>query len=139
MELGATMTVDPTVDDTVARLAGLPGGGPTAAVDTTAVPAVIADALVTLRSCGRLALVGLGALTAELPMGLIMAKGLRIRGAVEGDSDPHVFIPRLAGLCRRGDLPIEKLVTTFGFEDFGEAWSAAKTGDAVKPVVLMPR
>jgi aryl-alcohol dehydrogenase len=139
MELGATMTVDPTTDDTAARLAELPGGGPTAAVDTTALPAVIADALVTLRSCGRLALVGLGALVAELPVGLIMAKGLRIRGVVEGDSDPHVFIPRLAALCRRGDLPIEKLVTTFGFEDFGGAWSAAKTGEAVKPVVLMPR
>ena len=99
MELGATMTVDPTDDDTAARLAGLPCGGPTAAVDTTALPAVIATALVTLRSRGRLALVGLGALTAELPVGLIMAKGLRMRGVVEGDSDPQVFIPRLAALC----------------------------------------
>lgn len=92
-----------------------------------------------LRPCGRLALVGLGALTAELPVGLIMAKGLRIRGVVEGDSDPHVFIPRLAELCTRGDLPVEKLVTTFDFDSFGEAWAAAKTGEAVKPVVVMPR
>ena len=66
-----------------------------------------------LRACGTLALVGLGALTADLPVGLIMAKGLRVRGVVEGDSDPHVFIPRLADLWRSGELPIEKLVTTF--------------------------
>jgi len=68
-----------------------------------------------------------------------MAKGLRIRGVVEGDSDPHAFIPQLAALCTRGDLPVEKLVTTFDFDAFGAAWAAAKTGEAVKPVVVMPR
>ncbi|MCW2521583.1 MAG: alcohol dehydrogenase, partial [Mycobacterium sp.] len=68
-----------------------------------------------------------------------MAKGLRVRGVVEGDSDPHVFIPRLAELSRRGELPLEKLVTRFTFDDFGAAWSAATTGTAIKPVVTMPR
>jgi aryl-alcohol dehydrogenase len=67
-----------------------------------------------------------------------MAKGLRVRGVVEGDSDPHDFIPRLAELVRRGELPLQKLVTRFVFDDFGAAWTAAKTGTAVKPVVVMP-
>jgi aryl-alcohol dehydrogenase len=95
--------------------------------------------LAALRACGTLALVGLGALNADLPVGLIMAKGLRVRGVVEGDSDPHVFIPRLAELSRRGELHLEKLVTRFGFDDFGAAWTAAVTGSAIKPVVTMPR
>jgi aryl-alcohol dehydrogenase len=138
MELGATSVLDPT-DDVIAHLPDLTGGGPTVAVDTTALPAVIATALATLRACGTLALVGLGALHADLPVGLIMAKGLRVRGVVEGDSDPHVFIPRLAELSRRGELPLEKLVTRFAFDDFGAAWSAATTGTAIKPVVTMPR
>jgi aryl-alcohol dehydrogenase len=139
MELGATATLDPTVEDLAAQLGDLTGGGPTAAVDTTALPAVIATALTVLRSCGTLALVGLGALNADLPVGLIMAKGLRVRGVVEGDSDPHTFIPRLAELYLRGELPLEKLVTRFAFEDFGEAWAAATTGRAIKPVIVMPR
>ncbi|GAB7071388.1 zinc-binding dehydrogenase [Mycobacterium hodleri] len=138
-ELGATAVLDPTEDDVAAHLADLTGGGPTIAVDTTALPAVIATALVALRACGTLALVGLGALTAELPVGLIMAKGLRVRGVVEGDSDPHVFIPRLAELTRRGELPLEKLVTRFAFDDFGAAWAAAVSGTAIKPVLTMPR
>ena len=108
-------------------------------MDTTALPAVIATSLTVLRSCGTLALVGLGALTAELPVGLIMAKGLRVRGVVEGDSDPHTFIPRLAELCRTGDLPVGKLVTTFVLDSFGEAWAAAKAGRVVKPVLLAQR
>jgi aryl-alcohol dehydrogenase len=137
-ELGATSAVDPNADDVAAVLAALPGGGPTAAVDTTALPAVIAGALSGLQACGTLALVGLGALTADLPVGLIMAKGLRVRGAVEGDSEPHRFIPRLVELWQRGDLPLEKLVTRYAFEDFDAAWTSARTGGAVKPVLTLP-
>lgn len=88
---------------------------------------------------GTLALVGLGALSAELPVGLILAKGLRVRGVVEGDSDPHAFLPRLTELWRRGELPLDKLVTRFDFDTFGDAWAAAKTGRAVKPVVEIGR
>jgi aryl-alcohol dehydrogenase len=137
-ELGATATVDPVDGDVVPALVELTGGGPTAAVDTTALPDVIAAALSALQACGTLALVGLGALTAELPVGLVMAKGLRVRGVVEGDSTPHVFIPRLADLWRRGDLPLDKLVSRFALDDFDAAWTAAKAGHAVKPVVVMP-
>jgi aryl-alcohol dehydrogenase len=139
MELGATATVDPADGDVAAALADLTGGGPTAAVDTTARPDVIASALVALRACGTLALVGLGALSAELPVGLIMGKGLRVRGVVEGDSAPHAFIPQLAEFWRSGVLPLDKLVTRFAFDDFDVAWTAAKAGTAVKPVVVVPR
>lgn len=137
-ELGATRVIDPVGDDATALLSELPGGGPTAAVDTTALPAVIAGALTGLQSCGTLALVGLGALTAELPVGSVMAKGLRVRGVVEGDSVPHLFIPKLVDWWRRGDLPLEKLVTCFAFDDFDAAWAAAAAGTAVKPVLTLP-
>jgi aryl-alcohol dehydrogenase len=135
-ELGATATVDPTAVDAAAAIGDLTGGGPNLAVDSTALPSVIATALTVLRSCGTLALVGLGALNAELPVGLILGKGLRVRGVVEGDSDPHTFIPRLAELVRSGDLPVDKLVTTFRLSAFDEAWAAAKAGRVIKPVLL---
>jgi aryl-alcohol dehydrogenase len=138
-ELGATATIDPTAGDVTAAVGDLTGGGPTLAVDTTALPAVIATALTVLRPCGTLALVGLGALNSELPVGLILGKGLRVRGVVEGDSDPHTFIPRLAELCRTGDLPVDKFVTTFDLESFDDAWDAAKAGRVVKPVLLAGR
>jgi aryl-alcohol dehydrogenase len=134
--LGATATVDPTAVDAAAAIGDLTGGGPNLAIDTTALPSVIATGMAVLRSCGTLALVGLGALTAELPVGLVLAKGLRVRGVVEGDSDPHSFIPRLAELVGRGELPVDKLVTTFELTSFDEAWSAAKAGRVIKPVLL---
>jgi aryl-alcohol dehydrogenase len=135
-ELGATATVDPASADAAAEIVELTGGGAHAAVDTTAIPDVLAGALTALRARGTLAIVGLGAPTAALPVGLIMGSGLTVRGVVEGDSEPHTFIPRLAGLVRSGDLPLEKVVTRYRFDDFGDGWSAAKSGRVVKPVLV---
>lgn len=137
MHLGATAVIDPAGGDVAQAVLEATSGGATAAVDTTALPDVIATALTCLRARGTLALVGLGALSAPLPVGLIMGRGLRVRGVVEGDSDPHTFIPQLAAMWRRGDLPLQDLVTTFAFDDFGDAWRSATTGGAVKPVLVM--
>jgi aryl-alcohol dehydrogenase len=133
--LGATHTLDPTADDVLPALAEFTHGGADHALDTTAIPAVLADAIAILRSRGQLGIVGLGAPTAALPVGLIMGKGLRIRGIVEGDSVPRTFIPELIDLHGRGDLPLEKLVKRFDFADFDAAWSAAQSGSAIKPVL----
>ncbi len=137
-ELGATVTLDPTDTDAAAEIVKLTGGVG-GAVDTTARPDVIASAVGVLAARGTLALVGLGAPTAELPVTLIMAKGLTVRGVVEGDSDPQVFIPRLAEYHRRGELPLDKLITSYPFDDFDRAWAAAKAGRAIKPVLLTGR
>ncbi|MCF6389015.1 NAD(P)-dependent alcohol dehydrogenase [Mycobacterium sp. MBM] len=137
-ELGATVTLDPTAVDAAAEIVSLTGGV-AAAVDTTARADVIASAVGVLAARGTLALVGLGAATAELPVTLIMAKGLTVRGVVEGDSDPQVFIPRLAQFHQRGELPLEALVSRYAFDDFGAAWAAAKAGTAIKPVLVPGR
>ncbi|MGU3499329.1 NAD(P)-dependent alcohol dehydrogenase [Mycobacterium sp. C31M] len=134
-ELGATLTLDPTAVDAAAEIVKVTGGV-AGAVDTTARPDVIAAAVGVLASRGTLALVGLGAPTAELPVTLIMAKGLTVRGVVEGDSDPQIFIPQLAEFYRAGQLPLDRLVSTFAFDDFAQAWTAAKTGTAIKPVLV---
>lgn len=137
-ELGATHTIDPAAGDAAAEILSVTGGV-AGAVDTTARPDVIASAVGVLASRGTLALLGLGAMTAELPVTLIMAKGLTVRGVVEGDSDPHAFIPQLAQWYQSGDLPLDKLVRTFAFEDFDQAWAAAKSGQVIKPVLVIGR
>jgi len=136
-ELGATETVDPSAEDVSARIAELTAGGAHAAVDTTALPDVLAAAVTALRTRGTLAVVGLGAPIAPLPVGVIMGKGLTVRGVVEGDSEPHSFIPRLAAMVRRGELPVERIVTRYDFAEFHDGWASAKTGEAVKPVLVM--
>jgi len=137
IELGATGAVDPASETLPAEIMELTGGGATLAVDTTARGDVISTALSMLRKCGTLALVGLGAMTAELPVGLILANGLRVQGVIEGDSEPHTFIPRLAEHVLRGELPVDKLVQKYQFDRFGDAWADATAGRAVKPVLVI--
>lgn len=134
-ELGATATVDPIASDVAAAVLERTGGV-AGVVDTTARPDVLAAAVGVLRERGTLALLGLGALTAELPVAAIMGKGLTVRGVVEGDSEPQTFIPRLVDLHRRGELPLDRIVTRYPFAGFDRAWAAAKAADVVKPVLI---
>lgn len=104
------------------------------AIDTTGRPDVIAQALGLLRRRGTLALVGLGT-KAEFDIMTVMYNGLRIRGVIEGDATPAVFLPQLVDLHRLGRLPVEKLITEYPFEAIESAAQDAAAGKVVKPVL----
>lgn len=133
LSLGATHAVE-AGPEAAQRVIEATGGGAHAAVDTTARADVLSQAVLALRPRGTLAVVGLGAPSADLPVMLIMARGLRVIGVIEGDSEPSEFLPELAAAAAAGRLPVDRLVTTF--TDFDEAWAAAREGTAVKPVWL---
>lgn len=59
-----------------------------------------------------------------------------MHGVVEGDSEPHAFIPHLVALAKSGELPLERLITRFSDQQFDAAWSAARTGPVLKPVLV---
>jgi aryl-alcohol dehydrogenase len=109
-------------------------------VDTTGVPGLMRDLVDKLAARGTLALV------AAYPPGQefaidpsdIMSRGRRIIGVVEGGIEPRTFIPRLIEYYRSGQLPLERLVRTYPFEDIEMAFQASASGDIIKPVLLMP-
>ena len=53
---------------------------------------------------------------------------------IEGDSDPHEFIPALLQLHARGELPVEKLIRTYRFAEFARAMADAESGATIKPL-----
>jgi aryl-alcohol dehydrogenase len=65
-----------------------------------------------------------------------LARGKSLRTSIEGDADPHEFIPKLLELHARGQLPVEKLIRTYRFEDFEQALHAAESGATIKPVLV---
>lgn len=138
LALGATHVVDNGRGDLVAALKLL--GGLTAAFDNTGRPEVIEAAYGALRPRGRLVLAGVSPRGASLAIDLnrMMATGRSVRGTVEGDADPRSFIPRLVEWYRGGRLPLEKLVTTYPFEQIDLAAADMLAGRVVKPVLLMP-
>ncbi|HWS35601.1 MAG TPA: hypothetical protein VN408_23035 [Actinoplanes sp.] len=92
---------------------------------------MIAQAVSGLRRRGTLALVGIGG-TAEFDIMTVMKNGLRIRGVIEGDADPATFLPQLVDMR----LPIDRLVTTYPFEEIETAARDAADGEVVKPVLV---
>ncbi|MFD6532744.1 NAD(P)-dependent alcohol dehydrogenase [Streptomyces sp. NPDC060184] len=133
VELGATAALPPG-GGLVAVLRELTGGGAQYVVETTGRPEMARRAVGALRPRGELALLGLGGEVAFDVMELL-AKGVRVHGVIEGDSDPGRFVPELIGLHRRGLFPIDRLVTTFPFEEIDAAVTAMRDGSVVKPVL----
>ena len=68
----------------------------------------------------------------------IMTQGKKLRGIVEGDSIPDVFIPQMIELHRQGRFPFDKLIAFYPFDRINDAINDSETGKVVKPVVRMP-
>lgn len=141
-ELGATHTLlaDGSTD-VVASIREITGGGADCSLDTTAVSAVLRQALDCLGPLGRCGFVGgapVGA-TLEVDVRDMMLNGKTLRGIVEGDTNADTFIPHLLRLQAQGRFPFEKLMKIYTFESINDAIADSLAGLTVKPVLRMPR
>lgn len=140
LELGATDVLDPAgTPDLAAAVRRLAPAGVDFVLDTTGLPALMNAAMGCLGSHGVLGLVGVPPPGAPAPGDLraILALGLTIKGIIEGDSEPDVFLPELLAHYQAGRLPLEKLVKTYPLSEINEAIAAQHGGQCVK-VVLIP-
>jgi Zn-dependent alcohol dehydrogenase len=139
LELGATRTFDPRDgNDLVAAVRAASGGvGVDHAIDTTALPTVIGQAINCIMPGGVIALVGIPAPDAQIPLTLLdlLVKNVTLRPVVEGDANPQSFVPKLLALYEEGKFPFDRLITTYPFSQINEAIDAAERGEVVKPVL----
>lgn len=134
-ELGATDVIVPD-DDTVRTLRKLGSGGVDYAVEAVGSEAVIRQALASLASPGVCATLGLRAGRNPVTIDQThLLSGRTLTGVIEGDVDPHLFLPELARLWQDGAFPVEKLTHTYPFERFDDALAAVHAGDVVKAVL----
>ena len=61
--------------------------------------------------------------------------GRSLRGIIEGDSVPDVFIPRLVELYKQGRFPFDKLITFYKLEDINKAVEDTEQGKVIKAVL----
>jgi aryl-alcohol dehydrogenase len=138
-KLGATHTINGKTDDTVAKVMEFTAGlGAEFAVDTTAVPAVVANVITVTRFGATIALVGVGKPDAVIPLGLVTGAGKTLVGAIEGDSVPQNFIPRLLSMYQAGTFPFDQLIKTYPFDELEQAIADTASGATVKAVLTMP-
>ncbi len=139
MELGATHTIDPAATaDLAEAIRSIVPLGVDNALDTTGIPDVLNASLASLGSKGTLGLVGVAAGGTPLPgeVNAVMALGQSVKGIIEGDSDPDVFLPELLKHYEQGRLPIEKLIKTFKLSQINEAIADQHSGGCVKAILL---
>jgi aryl-alcohol dehydrogenase len=136
-ELGATITIDPNAVDPVERVLELTGGGADYSLECTALPSVFRQAVDCLSVTGVCGLVGAAAMGTEvsLDMNSIMF-GRTVKGVIEGESVPDLFIPTLVELFRQGRFPLDKLVTFYPLSEINRAVQETEEGITVKAVLL---
>lgn len=138
LQVGATDVVLAGEQDAVANVGALCDGGTEFAIDTTGSPAVVRQAVDSLRVAGVFGLIGSAKFGTEVSLDLThMLFGRIFRGIILGDSNPRQFIPQLIAYQQAGLFPIEKLITYFPLEDIEKAVISSESGQTVKPVLLM--
>jgi aryl-alcohol dehydrogenase len=140
LEIGATHVIDPAEEeDLVAAVRQIVPGGADCIFDTSGHPSVIEAAIDALAPRGQLGLVAQHSIEASARFNLVntISLGKTIRGIVEGDADPDVFIPQLVDHFMEGRFPIDRLVTYYDFADLNRALDDQAAGKVIKPIVRM--
>lgn len=137
-ELGATHTIDASEDEAEGAVRRLTGGlGADFTLEATGVPAVLRTAVDATAPVGTCGVIGAPAFGTEvaLDVNAILVAGRSVRGIVEGDSVPDVFLPRLMELWRQGRFPVEALMQHYDFDQIDSAAGEAEEGAVVKAVL----
>ena len=139
LELGATHVLDGQGDVASAVRAILPEGADMV-LDTSGFMPVVEQSVNMIANRGRIGLLGVpGSLDAVLPVPVVqfITQGGTVRGIIEGDSDPEVFLPELIAHHKAGRLPIERFSKSYRLEDINQAIEDAHHGKAIKAILLI--
>jgi aryl-alcohol dehydrogenase len=137
-DLGATATIDGRTEDVVARVRELTGGdGADQALDTSANMTVVGQLLRACRLGGSVGVLGGSQPGTQLAIDYrdFYTNGRTLKGILQGDSMPQLFIPMLIDQHLRGRFPFDRLIRRYPFADFGKAVSHSIAGTTVKAVV----
>jgi aryl-alcohol dehydrogenase len=138
-ELGATDVIDARSSDPVAEIMRLSAHGVDYALETTGLPGVLRSAVDCLAPLGTVGVIGAPKLGTEvaLDVNTILTGGRTVRGVVEGDSVPQLFLPALIRFWEQGRFPVERLITYYDFDAIEQAARDAQDGRTIKPVLRM--
>ena len=137
-ELGATHTINPTEVNPVEEIQRITGGGALYTLELTGQPAVLRQAVDALAPTGVCGLIGVAPLGTEVSFDMNnILFGRTVRGIVEGDSVPDIFIPQMIELYLQGRFPIDRLMTFYQLDEINQAAADSERGKVIKPVLRM--
>ena len=139
-QLGATHTINHSGGtDIVAEVRKITGPGARYTLETSALPAVLREAVEALMPAGSCILLGSARKGTDTSLEMpFLQNGRTVRGVIQGDSVPQEFIPVLVDHIVAGRFPVEKMITFYPFADVNRAAAESVSGVTIKPVLRMP-
>jgi len=139
-ELGATHVINHQGrTDVVAEIRNITGGGVRHAIETSAHPVVLREAVEALMPAGTCVLLGSAPPGSEVSLDMpFLQNGRSVHGVMQGESRPFEFIPKLVDYLMEGKLPVDRMITFYPLADINRAAEDSNTGKVIKPVLRMP-
>lgn len=137
MEFGATDVINTKETDPVKALKEMTGGGPDVVIEAGGTQDTIQMAIESVRIGGRVVLIGLPPVSAQIPLriAMVVRNGIAIIGNYGGR--PRVDMPRLLELVKTGKYDPSKLVTgRFKLEEINEAVKLLEEGEAIRSLII---
>ncbi len=133
-KLGADITINPSDDEKWTKsVKKLTGGGADIAIEAIGNPSTIEAAFNTLRSGGRLVVLGYTHKDISLNAGKIMFREMEIVGSL---GCRPVDYPKLIELCRLGKIKVKELVTgRFPLDKINDAFDILRKGEGLRSII----
>ena len=113
-------------------------GGAHYSIEVSGVPSLSLQAIQCLRRLGT-AVVSSVTGPAEISITIepmIMNPSVTYAGLTEGGSNPQEFIPKLVEYFKAGQLPIDRLVEFYPFDEIHRGFEDSHSGKTIKPILL---
>jgi aryl-alcohol dehydrogenase len=138
-ELGATHLINGAQEDTFARIREIAPQGLNYVIDTTGHLNIIKEAVNHMAPRGVCALINTAkGADAHVNILQMVLGGRTVRGVLQGDSVPEIFIPQMIELYKQGHFPFDRLIRFYDFADINQAVEDMESGVTIKPVIRMP-
>jgi aryl-alcohol dehydrogenase len=138
LELGATHVINGMQSDPVKEILAITGIGVNYSIEATAIPKVLRQAVDSLALLGVCGVIGAAPLGTEVSLDVnSIMFGRTVRGIIEGDSIPDIFIPQMIDLYMQGRFPFDRLITFYTLDQINQAAHDSESGSVLKPVLRM--
>ena len=99
-------------------------------------PAALRQAVECLAPLGVCCLVGSARKGTDVALEMpFLQQGRTVRGCIQGDAPGDAFLPTLFEHWRSGRMPVERLITFYGFAEVNRAIDDSLSGKTIKPVL----
>ncbi len=137
-DLGATHIINSGKVNPVEEILKITGNGVNYSLECTGIPDVLSQALDCLMLTGVCGLIGVAPFGSRVSLDCQnILNGRTVRGIVEGDSIPDIFIPQLIDLYVQGRFPFDRIITFYPFDQINQAAEDSEKGKIVKAVLRL--